>query len=109
MPKRTSNYRDCLMRDPLDPAEAASYLNATIDDPEEETLLLALRDAAEAHQLARVANNAGIARESIYRALSATGNPRHTTLRNIVRVLGLRLHFEPDTKTPERHNLDSQK
>jgi probable addiction module antidote protein len=106
MPKRTSNYRDSLMRDLLDPAEAATYLNAAIDDPEEETLLLALRDVAEAHQLARVANEAGIARESIYRTLSATGNPRTTTLRSIVRVLGLRFHFEADSKIPELHNED---
>jgi probable addiction module antidote protein len=94
------------MRDLLDPTEAASYLNAAIDDPEEETLLLALRDVAEAHQLARVAREAGIARESIYRSLSATGNPRTTTLRNIVRVLGLRFHFEANGKTPEILNED---
>lgn len=108
MPKRTTNYRDSLMKDLLDPTEAANYLSAASDDPEEETLLLALRDVAEAHQLARVANEAGIARESIYRALSATGNPRTTTLRNIVRALGLRFHFEADNKAPKRSITKTQ-
>jgi probable addiction module antidote protein len=95
MPKRTRSYRDSFLRDLLDPVEAANYLNVAVEDPEEDMLLLALRDIAEAHQLALVAREAGMARESIYRALSASGNPRYSTLSGIVRALGLRFRFEP--------------
>jgi DNA-binding phage protein len=61
MPKRTSSYRESFLKDLLDPVEAVNYLNAAIEDSEEGTVLLALLDVAEAHQLAQVANKASIA------------------------------------------------
>jgi DNA-binding phage protein len=63
MPKRTSSYRESFLKDLLDPVEAVNYLNAAFEDPEEGTLLPALLDVAEAHQLAQVANKASIAGE----------------------------------------------
>lgn len=105
MPKRTDSYRESLLRDLLDPEEAAGYLNAAIADGEDEAaLLLALRDIAEAHQFSRIASEAGMARESIYRTLSAEGNPRHGTLRRILNALGLTIRFEPIAARPQYLN-----
>jgi probable addiction module antidote protein len=64
-----------------DPKFAAEYLKAALDDEEESrVLLIALRHLAQAQGIAKVAKAAGIERESLYRALSAHGNPHLSTL-----------------------------
>jgi len=80
-----------------DPRFAAEYLRAAMEDSEEpQVLLVALRRIAEANGgIAKVAKAAGIQRESLYRALSATGNPRWSTLQAVTRVVGLKLTVEP--------------
>ncbi len=96
MPK--NSYRESLLRDLLDPEEAASYINAAIEDGDSEMLLLALRDVAEAHKMSKVAKGAGIAREAIYRSLSEKGNPRLTTLLNLFGTLGLSIAVRPHSR-----------
>jgi probable addiction module antidote protein len=75
-----------------DPNFAAEYLKAALEDEDEpRVLLLALRHLALAQGVARVAKAAGIERESLYRALSAHGNPRLSTLVAVARAIGLKL------------------
>jgi probable addiction module antidote protein len=78
------------------PEFAAEYLRAALeDDDEPSVLLLALRRVAEARGgIAKVAKAAGIERESLYRALSARGNPRLSTLVAVAKAVGLRLTVE---------------
>lgn len=83
-----------------DHALAIEYLKAamaSLDDPEERAAgLLALRTVAEAYGgLGAVAAEAGIHRESLYRALSPKGNPTLKTLLAILKAVGLRLSVEP--------------
>lgn len=82
-----------LLRD--DPAFADAYLSAALEEASEPggrvALLAALRQIADAKGMATVAQQAGIPRESMYRVLSATGNPRLGTLLAVVSALGLRL------------------
>jgi DNA-binding phage protein len=59
MPKRTTDYRSDLLNDLKDPQEAAHYLNAALRDSEE-ALLVALRDVAEARQMAKIAETVGV-------------------------------------------------
>ena len=94
MPKRTLDYREELLKDLADPQEAAHYINAALEDSQE-MFLVALRDVAEARQMSKVATEAGVSRESIYRMLSKTGNPTQGNLRGILKALGLRLAVEP--------------
>jgi probable addiction module antidote protein len=65
----------------------------SLNNPEERGgSLLTLRALAEAYGgLARIAAEAGISRESLYRSLSPKGNPTFKTLTAIVSVMGLRL------------------
>lgn len=78
-----------------DPKFAAEYLRAALEDQEEpQVLLLALRHVAQAQGISRVAKAAGIERESLYRALSARGNPRLTTLVAVTKAVGLKLTVE---------------
>jgi probable addiction module antidote protein len=95
MPKRTSDFREDLLADLTDPQEAAHYLNAAFEDSNQMGLV-ALRDIAEARQMARVAEEAGVAREALYRMLRRTGNPTYGSFLGILNALGLRVVFEPN-------------
>ncbi len=88
MPKRTTDYRPALLEDLKDPAEAAHYLNAALQESEE-MFLVALRDVAEARQMAKVAHSAGVSRESIYRMLSPSGNPTYKNLIGILKAIDI--------------------
>jgi probable addiction module antidote protein len=75
-----------------DPNFAAEYLKAALEDTDEpRVLLIALRHIVLARGIARVAKAAGVERESLYRALSAKGNPRLSTLIAVARAVGLKL------------------
>lgn len=94
---RASVSHDEVMQRELskDPAFAMEYLKAALEDDEPQVLLLALRRLAEANGgMAKMAKAAGIQRESLYRALSAKGNPRWSTLVAITRVIGLKITVE---------------
>jgi probable addiction module antidote protein len=94
VPKRTTDFREDLLADLADPVEAARYLNAALEDTEQ-MVLVALRDVAESRQMSRVAEGAGVARETLYRMLSQNGNPTYSNLMSIVSALGLKIEFAP--------------
>jgi len=80
---------------------AVEYLKAameSLDDPDDRAAgLLALRTVAEAYGgLGAVAAEAGISRESLYRALSPKGNPTLKTLVAVLKTVGMRLSVEPE-------------
>lgn len=80
---------------------AVEYLKAameSIDNPEDRAAgLLALRTVAEAYGgLGAVASDAGISRESLYRALSANGNPTLKTLLAVLKAVGMKLSVEQE-------------
>ena len=78
-----------------DPDFAAEYLKAALEDEgEPRVLLIAFRHVARAQGIAKVAKAAGIERESLYRALSANGNPRLSTLFAVAKAVGLKLTVE---------------
>lgn len=90
MPKRTQSY-DAWQLDRLShPSAAASFLNAALADSQE-MFLMALRKVAQAREMASVAKEAGIQRETLYHALSEQGNPTLETLRGIYDALGLKM------------------
>ncbi|HUL17314.1 MAG TPA: addiction module antidote protein [Terriglobales bacterium] len=97
MKRKTSISHDEAMIQRLrrDPGFAAEYLKAAIEESDEpRVLLIALRHVAQAHGIARIAKEAGVERESLYRALSAGGNPRLSTLHAVAKAVGLRLTVE---------------
>lgn len=84
---------------------ALAYLKAameSLDNPNDRAAgLLALRTVAEAYGgLGTVAAEAGISRESLYRALSPKGNPTLKTLLAVLKTVGLRLSVEPEKHMP---------
>ncbi len=99
MPKRTEKYEDSLIESLKDPEEAAAYLNAHLNEDSPEALfLLALRDVAKAHGFGEIAEQSDLGRESLYKALSKDGNPKLSTLRSLLKAIGLKLAVEQDEK-----------
>lgn len=74
---------------------AAEYLKAALEDTgEPRVLLLALRHVAQAQGIGKIAKAAGVQRESLYRALSANGNPRLSTLFAVAKAVGLKFTLD---------------
>lgn len=76
------------------PEEMAAYLDAWLEEAPDDVggLARALGDIARAKGMTQVAKETGLSRESLYRALSAEGNPSFATVLKVTKALGLRLH-----------------
>ena len=76
------------------PEEMAAYLDAWLEDAPDDAagIARALGDIARAKGMTQVAKDAGLSRESLYRALSADGNPSFATVLKVARALGFKLH-----------------
>ena len=78
------------------PEEMAAYLEACLDEATGDAAFIAkaLGDIARARGMAQVARDAGLSRESLYKALSGERSPDFDTILKVVNALGLRLHAE---------------
>ncbi|MFW5453499.1 addiction module antidote protein [Thioalkalivibrio sulfidiphilus] len=76
------------------PEEMAEYLDAWLTEAPEDVagIARALGDIARAKGMSAVARQAGLSRESLYKALSENGNPSLATVLKVAKALGLRLH-----------------
>jgi len=74
-----------------DDAAVAEYLTAVLETGEPDLLLLAIGDVARARGIALVAKEAGLGRESLYKALAPGAKPRYDTVMKVVRALGVQL------------------
>jgi probable addiction module antidote protein len=74
--------------------EMAAYLDAWLSDAPDDLpgIARALGDIARAKGMAEVARLSGLSRESLYRALSAEGNPSFATILKVTKALGVQLH-----------------
>ena len=91
---------------PFDPAEyldsdeaIAAYMTEALETGDPRFVVDALGVIARARGMTEVAREAGVSRESLYRALSAEGNPEFATVMRVVRALGLQFSV-----TPVRHD-----
>ena len=85
-----------------DPAEhlateedMAAYLEAALEQNDAALIAAALGDIARAKGMTQVAREAGLGRESLYKALSPDGNPEFATIMKVISALGLQLHAGP--------------
>ncbi len=80
----------------LDTAEAqAEYLSLVLADGHPAENNAALRVDARARGMTGMARETGLARESLYKALSETGNPEWATILKVVTALGMKLSVSP--------------
>ncbi len=92
------DYLEGLKEDLADPEEVVAYLNAAIEDGSQEVFLMALRDVTEAWGMAKLAREAKLNRENMYRMLSKQGNPQLSSLVGLLDALGLRLAIDIKAK-----------
>jgi len=78
------------------PKEMAAYLEACFQDAGGDAAFIAkaLGDIARAKGMAQVARDAGLSRESLYKALSGERSPGFDTILKVIEALGMRLHAE---------------
>ena len=94
---------------PWDPAEhleteedMVAYLNVALEEGDLGLILATLGDIARAQRMAVVAQQTGLGRESLYKSLSANGNPEFATVLKVVRALGLRLQARAGSSADDR-------
>jgi probable addiction module antidote protein len=78
------------------PEEMAAYLEACLEEANGDAAFVAkaLGDIARAKGMTQVARDAGLSRESLYKALSGERTPGFVTILKVVSALGLKLHAE---------------
>ena len=78
------------------PEEMAAYLEACLEEANGDAAFIAkaLGDIARAKGMSQVARDAGLSRESLYKALSGDRTPNFDTILKVISALGLRLHAE---------------
>jgi len=78
------------------PEEMAAYLEACLEDANGDASFVAkaLGDIARAKGMSQVARDAGLSRESLYKALSGERTPGFDTILKVIKALGLKLHAE---------------
>lgn len=94
--KRPMEISEFRVADYLDSEEAiAEFLTAALEENDPEFFQKALGEVAKARGMAQVAERAGVGRESLYKSLSAEGNPRFSTVVDVLDALGFKLVVTP--------------
>lgn len=82
--------------DYLDDEETiAEYLSAALEDSNPDVFLTAVRDVARARGMSQLAKDAGLGRESLYKALTPGAKPRYDTVLKLLNALGIKLSATP--------------
>ncbi len=78
------------------PEEMAAYPEACLEEANGDAAFIAkaLGDIARAKGMAQVARDAGLSRESLYKALSGERSPGFDTILKVMAALGIKLHAE---------------
>ena len=93
---RTSTTRYDVAEHLRTPEEMAAYFEACLEEANGDAAFIAkaLGDIARARGMSQVARDAGLSRESLYKALSGERSPNFDTILKVVAALGLKLHAE---------------
>lgn len=71
--------------------EIAHFLSISLEDPNPDVFLRALQEVAKARGMTQLARDAGMNRESLYKALAPGAKPRYDTVLKLVNALGVKL------------------
>ena len=92
---RDVSFEETLLPMLVEPADAAAYIEAVMELDDPAALLVALRQVAKAHGMAEVARRAQVGDKTLFKALSASGNPTLSTVQKVLAAVGLRLSVTP--------------
>lgn len=97
--KAAVSHHDYLIKTLKDPEEATEYLNAALEAGDKRAFLMALRNVIEARGgMTRIAKTSKIHRVSLYKMLSANGNPGFGNILRLLYIAGIRLKASPDLR-----------
>jgi probable addiction module antidote protein len=97
----TTNYAPFDAAAYLDSDELmAEYLSAAAEDTNPDVFIAALGDVAKARGMAQIARDAGLGRESLYKALSAGAHPRYETISAVLHALGVKFSVVANPPQP---------
>lgn len=98
---KTQNVRTTHNQQLREAEVAAEYLNEALADGDAAVILMALRNIAEAQEggITELATRSELGRESMYKMLSASGNPKLSSFTKVVQGLGLTLRVENNSLT----------
>lgn len=94
---KTEEYRDSLLERLQDQEYAVDYLTEVLAHESPDAFLIALRDVIDARELniSALSEESGVTRQGLYLALSESGNPRFSTITQLLNALGLQLAITP--------------
>lgn len=92
--KSTKDHQKSLLETLKDPKEAAEYLNAALEEGDNELFLLALKNVVKAYGVTNIARKAHLNRENLYKMLSEKGNPELASLWSILSSIGLKISID---------------
>jgi len=104
--RNTVPFDEVLRSELQDREIAIGYINALLSEEDEQGVLLALRDIADAMTMGAVAKIAGVNRESLYKMLSGRRDPRFGTVLRVLKGLGIKLRAL-DTRLETVHSLET--
>jgi probable addiction module antidote protein len=98
MSMRTKPYKPLLVERLIDPEYAVAFLTEVLQEESQEAFLIALRTVIEARQesFGDLADKAGVTRQGLYKMLSEDGNPRLSTLSQVLRSLGMKISISEE-------------
>ena len=97
---KSKEYKTGLLKRLNDPDYAAGYLTDVLEHESQETFLLAVKNVLNAQKanISEFSKKVGLSRQAVYHALSHRGNPKLSTLNQILKSAGLKITFETENK-----------
>ena len=86
-----------------DDESIAEFVTEALRTFDPDVVTHAIGVAAKARGMSQIAEETGLSRESLYKALSGEGNPQFETIIRVLKSLGLRLSVEPTNKPEGKH------
>lgn len=73
------------------------YLNAALEDGDENTLIVAIGHVAKAIGMTKIAEMTGLSRPRLYKALSKGSKPQFSTIIKVLKAIGGNIQTQPFT------------
>jgi probable addiction module antidote protein len=84
------------------PAAIEFYMAEALETGDPAFIVHALGVVARAKSMSGIARKTGLARENLYKALSATGSPEFSTVLRVLKALDLQLTIQPKPVKPKK-------
>jgi len=89
---RLKDFRETFLEELRQPEFAAGYLQAALEENDLDTFLVALRDVVQANGgMEKAVRETALARDTLYKSLSESGNPQFSTVQAVLKSVGLQV------------------